>query len=157
MSGLAKLATIRSYLPPEIASTSASQTPSAAIDGCRSYVATLRLGMSFRSSPGHGSSRPPLKKYVTWAYFSVSATWNCVQPALLMAPASDGTTSGPKTTFTGRLASYAVIVENRMPFGMAPAEPPAPPGLAVLAAPAEPPAAPAPPGLAGLAAPPAPS
>ena len=27
-----------------------------------------------RSSPGYGSSTPPLKKYVTWAYFSVSAS-----------------------------------------------------------------------------------
>ena len=26
---------------------------------------------------------PPLKKYVTWAYFSVSATWNWRQPASL--------------------------------------------------------------------------
>ena len=27
-----------------------------------------------RRSPAHSSSRPPLKKYVTCAYFSVSAT-----------------------------------------------------------------------------------
>ena len=33
-----------------------------------------------RSSPGQAASTPPLKKYVTWAYFSVSATWNWRQP-----------------------------------------------------------------------------
>ena len=31
--------------------------------------------------PASGASTPPLKKYVTWAYFSVSATWNWRQPA----------------------------------------------------------------------------
>ena len=31
--------------------------------------------------PGTAASTPPLKKYVTWAYFSVSATWNWRQPA----------------------------------------------------------------------------
>ena len=41
----------------------------------------LRARDERRSSPGNGASRPPLKKYVTWAYFSVSATWNCRQPA----------------------------------------------------------------------------
>ena len=48
----------------------------------RSYVATFGLGISSRSSPGHAVSMPPLKKYVTWAYFSVSATWNWRQPGL---------------------------------------------------------------------------
>ncbi len=31
---------------------------------------------------------------MTWAYFSVSATWNWRQPACDRAPASDGTSSG---------------------------------------------------------------
>ena len=35
-----------------------------------------------RFSPGHASSTPPLKKYVTCAYFSVSAAWSCRSPAL---------------------------------------------------------------------------
>ena len=46
----------------------------ARISGARSYVATVRSeGMSSRSSSCKMSSRPPLKKYVTCAYFSVSA------------------------------------------------------------------------------------
>ena len=45
-----------------MASTSASVTPSALISGCRSYVATLGLGTSSRSSFGKGGSSPPLKK-----------------------------------------------------------------------------------------------
>ena len=35
-----------------------------------------------RSSPGNTSSRPPLKKKVTWAYFSVSARRNWLRPCL---------------------------------------------------------------------------
>ena len=34
-----------------------------------------------RSSPAYFSSRPPLRKYVTCAYFSVSAMRSCVRPA----------------------------------------------------------------------------
>ena len=33
-----------------------------------------------RSSPSNGTSRPPLKKKVTCAYFSVSAACNCLRP-----------------------------------------------------------------------------
>ena len=33
-----------------------------------------------RVSPGHSPRRPPLKKYVTCAYFSVSATWSWRAP-----------------------------------------------------------------------------
>jgi len=29
-----------------------------------------------------------LKKKVTWAYFSVSAVWSCLSPALLISAAS---------------------------------------------------------------------
>ena len=54
--------------------------------------------MSSRSSPGYGVSTPPLKKYVTWAYFSVSATWNWRQPASENAWASDRACSGGKAT-----------------------------------------------------------
>ena len=73
-------------------------------------MATLGDGTSRRSSPGQAASTPPLKKYVTWAYFSVSATWNCVQPASENAWASDRASSGPKATSTGRPDSYSVIV-----------------------------------------------
>ena len=38
-------------------------------------------GTRMRSSPGKGGSTPPLKKYVTWAYFSVSATWSWRLPS----------------------------------------------------------------------------
>ena len=65
-------------------------------------MATLGDGTSRRSSPGQAVSTPPLKKYVTCAYFSVSATWNCVQPASLKAWASDRASSGPKATSTGQ-------------------------------------------------------
>src|SRR5206468_7199708 len=89
-----------------MAATSASVTPGALISGWRSYVATFGLGTSRRSSPGQGVSTPPLKKYVTCAYFSVSATWNWRQPAFDAASASDGTGSGGNATRTGRPSSY---------------------------------------------------
>ena len=57
-------------------------------------MATFGLGTSMRSSPGQGASTPPLKKYVTWAYFSVSATWNWRQPASEKAWASERASSG---------------------------------------------------------------
>ena len=41
-----------------------------------------------RVSPGHSSSTPPLKKYVTCAYFSVSATWSWRAPAAASVSAS---------------------------------------------------------------------
>ena len=78
--------------------TSASVTPAALISGWRSYVATFGLGTRTRSSLGNGASRPPLRKYVTCAYFSVSATWSCRQPASAIAPARQGTTSGGNAT-----------------------------------------------------------
>ena len=68
-------------------------------------------------SPGHGLSTTPLKKYVTWAYFSVSATWNCRQPASLIACASDQAVSGGNATSTGRPSSYSVIVTTRRSVG----------------------------------------
>src|SRR5438045_3117810 len=64
-----------------IASHSTSVMPGALISGARSYVATFWLGTRRRSSPGKGVSMPPLKKYVTCAYFSVSAVRNIVRPA----------------------------------------------------------------------------
>ena len=63
---------------------SARRRSSALISGFRSYVVTSRGdGTRIRSSPSWGGSRPPLKKYVTCAYFSVSATWSCPMPGLL--------------------------------------------------------------------------
>ena len=40
---------------------------------CRSSATSRGEGTRMRVSPGNSSSRPPLKKYVTCAYFSVSA------------------------------------------------------------------------------------
>ena len=37
-------------------------------------------GSAAAPRPARRASTPPLKKYVTWAYFSVSATWNCAPP-----------------------------------------------------------------------------
>ncbi len=51
-----------------------------------------------------------MKKYVTWAYFSVSATWNWRQPASATTSASERTISGGNATRTGRPSSYSVIV-----------------------------------------------
>mmetsp|Transcript_65288 Transcript_65288/g.145709 ORF Transcript_65288/g.145709 Transcript_65288/m.145709 type:complete len:340 (-) Transcript_65288:630-1649(-) len=82
MSGGARLQISSVCTPASISRTIASATGSAAIFGSRSYVATFGESFSSRTSPSKGSSRPPLKKKVTWAYFSVSATWNCVSPSL---------------------------------------------------------------------------
>ena len=99
---------------------SASVTPGALISGWRSYVATFGLGTRIRSSFGNGASRPPFRKYVTCAYFSVSATWSCRQPASAIAPARHGTTSGGNATRTGRSASYSVIVTTSRSAGARP-------------------------------------
>ena len=80
-------------------------------------MATFGLGTRRRSSPGSGASTPPLKKYVTWAYFSVSATWNWRQPASLTAWARERAVSGGNATSTGRAASYSVIVTTRRSAG----------------------------------------
>src|SRR2546422_7949582 len=53
--------------------TTVSVMPAADISGMRSYVATFGEGTKILSSPANGFSTPPLKKYVTCAYFSVSA------------------------------------------------------------------------------------
>lgn len=55
-----------------VAALTASATPPTLISGCRSYVATLGEGTSCLSSRSNAASQPPLKKKVTWAYFSVS-------------------------------------------------------------------------------------
>src|SRR5208282_3437076 len=59
--------------PFSMAFTTVLVMPSADISGFKSYVATLGEGTRMRSSPLNGFSTPPLKKYVTCAYFSVSA------------------------------------------------------------------------------------
>ena len=111
MSGLAKLTRMKSNLSDWTAFTTASATPAADISGLWSYVATsFGEGIIARSSPGKASSRPPLKKYVTCAYFSVSAQRNCVRPALAM-------TSGKMSTYfslgnaigSPKLESYVVM------------------------------------------------
>jgi hypothetical protein len=77
-----------------------------------SYVGTSRgEGISSRSSPSYGVSSPPLKKYVTCAYFSVSATCSCDIPraARTLASVTDGRAGG-KATGYGQPSSYSVIV-----------------------------------------------
>ena len=73
MSALAKFTTIKSYSLERIASHSLSHSSYALISGFMSYVGTLGDGTSSHSSPSRISLSPPLKKYVTCAYFSVSA------------------------------------------------------------------------------------
>ena len=46
-----------------------------------------------RVSPSHSASTPPLKKYVTCAYFSVSAAWSCRRPRSASTSASVSCTS----------------------------------------------------------------
>ena len=80
MSQLAKLRIITSYLPSPMSSTALSVTSMALISGFMSNVAIFGLSISTRSSPGLGSSTPPLKKNVTCAYFCVSAMRSCLRP-----------------------------------------------------------------------------
>ena len=58
----------------------------------------LGEGTCRSSSPGKGWFSPPLKKKVTWAYFSDSAQWNC------RSPASPITWARGFTTFSGAKA-----------------------------------------------------
>jgi len=66
--------------------------------------------MSTRSSPGNGSSRPPLKKKVTWAYFSVSAMWNWRQPASDAADGLAGFAGFDRASPEGRPAPAELLV-----------------------------------------------
>ena len=74
-------------------------------------MATLGEGTSTRSSPGYCFSTPPLKKKVTWAYFSVSAMRSWVMPMLLRySPRPFFTaTRGHATSTLGMEASYSVL------------------------------------------------
>ena len=97
-----------------MASTSASVIGPALISGARSYVATSRFdGTRMRSSPGNGSSTPPLKKYVTCAYFSVSATWSWRLPRRDRCAASESMTSGGKATAHRQLVGSLVLGQGR--------------------------------------------
>lgn len=70
---------MKAYFLDAIAVQTASATSATLIVGARSYVATcLGDGIITRSSFGRTASLPPLKKNVTWAYFSV-----CVQQSLI--------------------------------------------------------------------------
>ncbi len=105
MSGGAKLHMTNSNSSLLTISATLSATPCTLISGCLSYVATLGEAIISRCSPGNCFSTPPLKKKVTWAYFSVSArcagigvsdvtnpkaqprwpspaTWHCLTPCL---------------------------------------------------------------------------
>src|ERR1700679_617827 len=75
MSALAKLMIPNRGAAAFHDSANAAAASTALIDGLKSYVGTSRGdGTSSRSSPSYGVSSPPLKKYVTCGYFSVSAT-----------------------------------------------------------------------------------
>src|SRR5260370_42107842 len=111
MSGFAKFTRTKSYLPLEMASSAGSATARAAISGFLSYVATsLGDANIFRSSPSKASSRPPLKKYVTCAYFSVSAHRNCLSFELeRISGKMFGYESFGKATGRPRDESYVVM------------------------------------------------
>ena len=67
-----------------------------------------------RSSPGGGFSSPQLKKYVTWAYFSVSASRRLVRPCAASTSARlPEKVWGGKTTGSPNAASYSVSVSTR--------------------------------------------
>ena len=88
----------------------ASEDSRALISGFLSYVGTSRgESTSSRTSPSYGSSSPPLKKYVTCGYFSVSETCSCVSPrsAISFASVISGR-SGGKATGYGQPSSYSV-------------------------------------------------
>ena len=74
-------------------------------------MATLGDGTSTRSSPGYCFSTPPLKKKVTWAYFSVSAIRSWVRLSeLRYSPSPFFTaTRGHATSTLGMEASYSVL------------------------------------------------
>src|SRR6267154_1148311 len=97
--------------PFSMAFTTVSVIPAADISGLRSYVATLGDGTRILSSPPNGFSTPPLKKYVTCAYFSVSA----VRRFLYCSSAKTcarmcSSFSGAITNFSnGQFLSYCVI------------------------------------------------
>ena len=74
-------------------------------------MATLGEGTSTRSSPGYCFSTPPLKKKVTWAYFSVSAMRSWVRPMELRYSPRPFFTGirGQATSTLGMEASYSVL------------------------------------------------
>src|SRR5215218_204983 len=75
MSALAKLMMPKRGWSSCQARTNAAAASGALIWGLWSYVGTSRgEATSSRRSPAYGVSSPPLKKYVTCGYFSVSAT-----------------------------------------------------------------------------------
>ena len=67
--------------------------------------------MRQRSSPGKTVSTPPLKKKVTWAYFSVSAMRSWVMPIRERYSPRPLTTlcRGKATSTLGMEASYSVV------------------------------------------------
>src|SRR3954469_15949214 len=115
MSALAKLMIAKAGSSERQCSTKASVASGALISGLWSYVGTSRGdGTSSRTSPGYGSSTPPLKKYVTCGYFSVSATCSWARRAaaatwaIVMLGRSGGNTIG-----YGQPSSYSVNIVYR--------------------------------------------
>ena len=107
ISGFAKFITINAYFPLLIALEQLIVNSLADISGAKSYVATLGEGIKCLSSPSEGISTPPLKKYVTCGYFSVSAVRYCLSPCSeTIWPMKLFNDSGGNATCTERLASY---------------------------------------------------
>ena len=101
---------MKSYLSSSIFSITFTSNSGADISGCKSYVATFGEGINSLSSPLFGSSTPPLKKNVTWAYFSVSAALNWVLPNFdKYSPNVLLNDCGPNAILTfGKVTSYSV-------------------------------------------------
>ena len=116
-SPLAKLVSMKSY-PSSAAAITRSATSGRLSSGFRSKGMPFGDGTRRSSSPGNGWFSPPLKKKVTWAYFSLSAQWNWRRPASLMAWASGRCTfSGAKAM--GRSLNfswYMVMITNSRSF-----------------------------------------
>ncbi len=82
-SPLAKLVTMKSY-PLSRPSWSFSATSGSFSSGTVSKGTPLWEGTRISLSPSKGCWLPPLKKKVTWAYFSLSARWSWVFPRSLI-------------------------------------------------------------------------
>ena len=112
MSAFAKLMMPKRGSSSCHARTNAAAASGALICGLWSYVGTSRgEATSSRRSPAYGVSSPPLKKYVTCGYFSVSATCSCVAPR--SASTCESVTvgrSGGNATGYGQPSWYSVIV-----------------------------------------------
>ena len=109
MSGLAKFTTAKLVAVADLGAElrRRPRPPTSPASG-RSSRTSRGLGTRIRVSPGRSASTPPLKKYVTWAYFSVSATCSCRRPCSASTSASvSATVCSAKTTGAVELVAVA--------------------------------------------------